>query len=286
MIELFDTTDSSADVNIGELLVSEGLASLGTTSSVQSTAVIKPFSALGKSKPAENEKVYVTAVESPECFYCQISGSEDKVTSLMGEISAVYDSMLANELAVTNISVGDVCCAQFSEDNQWYRALVEENNANKLSVRFIDYGNTETLSISRTKVLNDAFFVEPPLAIKCSLHGVQPLAAQTWLDEAATFFEELTSDKELDAKFLSFMEPFQIQLSDNGIDIGGELVNTRLAAAKLTSSVRSAGDEYAKPTVECSKMYDVSVTHISSPGKFYCQLVNLRDQLEGSKCKM
>ena len=286
VIELIDTTDSSVDVNMGELLVKEGLASLDTTSSATSAPVIKSVSTLGKFKPAENEKVYVTAAESLECFYCQISSTEDKVGSLMSEISAVYDTMPANELAVINISVGDVCCAQFSEDNQWYRALVEETNANELTVRFIDYGNTETLPISKTKVLNDTFFVEPPLAIKCSLHGVQPLAAQTWLDEAATFFAKLTSDKELDAKFLSFAEPFQIQLSDSGIDIGGELVNTRLAAAKPTPSARSVGDGYAKPTVECGEMYDVSVTHISSPGKFYCQLVNLRDQLEGSKCKM
>ena len=285
-IELFDTTDSSVDVNIGELLVKEGLATWSSPSPAKPAPAIKSLSALEKIKPAENEKVYVTAVESPSCFYCQINGSEDKLTSLMAEISVVYDSLPADELVVTRISVDDVCCAQFSEDNQWYRAVVEEKNGDDLTVRFIDYGNTETLPISRTKVLDDAFFQEPPLAIKCSLHGVQSSAGHTWQDKAATFFEEFTSETELDAKFLSFTEPFQVNLSSNGVDLGRELVNTDLAAAKPTSPCKSSSDEYTHPAVECGEMYDVCVTHISSPGRFFCQLVNLRDQLEGSKYKV
>lgn len=284
-IELFDTTDSSFDVNVSELLVKEGLATWNSPSSAKPAPAIKSLSAFEKIKPAENEKVYVTAVESPSCFYCQINGSEDKLIPLMAEISAVYDSLPAGELVVTRISVDDVCCAQFSEDNQWYRAVVEEKSGDDVTVRFIDYGNIETLPISRTKALDSSFFQEPPLAIKCSLYGVQPSPGQTWSDKAGTFFEEFTSEKELDAKFLGFTELFQVNLSDNGVDVGGELVNRGLAAAKPTSPGKSSSDEYTHPAVKCGEMYDVCVTHISSPGRFYCQLVNLRDQLDGSKCK-
>jgi len=282
-IDLYDTTNSSVDVNIGEQLVKEGLASLGSPSPAIQNLAIKSLSALGRPKPTANEKVYVTTVESPGCFYCQISSSEEKLSALMSEISAVYESLPANELAVASISVGDVCCAQFSEDNQWYRAVVEENNDSALTVRFIDYGNTETLPVERTKVLKDAFFNEPPLAIKCSLHDVQPFAGQTWTEEASTFFEQLTSEKELDAKFVSLTEPFHIQLSDSGTDIGQKLVKTKLAAGQPGSPGKSSSEDYPKPVIECGEMYDVCITHISSPGKFYCQLVKLSDQLEGSK---
>ena len=282
-IDLYDTTNSSVDVNIGEQLVKEGLASLGSPSPAIQNLAIKSLSALGRPKPTATEKVYVTTVESPGCLYCQISSSEEKLSALMSEISAVYESLPANELAVASISVGDVCCAQFSEDNRWYRAVVEENNGSALTVRFIDYGNTETLPVERTKVLKDAFFSEPPLAIKCSLHDVQPFVGQTWTEEASTFFEQLTSEKELDAKFVSLTEPFHIQLSESGTDIGQKLVKTKLAAAQPASPGKSSSEDYPKPVVECGEMYDVCITHISSPGKFYCQLVKLSDQLEGSK---
>ena len=228
-------------------------------------------------------------MESPGCFFCQISGTEEKLNSLMSEISAVYDSMSSEELVVNCINVGDVCCAQFSDDNQWYRAVVEDNTDNALTVRFLDYGNAETLPISRTKILTDAFFSEPPLAIKCNLSCVQPSAGGAWPDEAGSLFEELTLEKELDAKFISLGEPYEVQLSDDGVNIGEELVKAKLAlttksASEPTAPSKPASGGYTKPVVECGTMYDAVITHVSSPGKFYCQLVNMKEQLDGSKC--
>lgn len=284
-IELFDTTDESVDVNISELLVKEGLASHGSSKPV---VAVKPYAALAKANLTGNEKVYITAVESPGCFFCQISGAEEKLNSLMSEISAAYDSLSTEELAVNSINVGDVCCAKFSEDNQWYRAVVEDSADNALTVRFLDYGNAETLRISRTKILKDAFFSEPPLALKCSLVGVQPVS-EVWPQKAGLLLEELTLDKELDAKFLSLKEPFGVQLSDNGMDIGEELVKAQLASSTKSAAEPATPDKpasagYTKPAVECGQMYDVVITHVSSPGKFFCQLVNMKEQLDGSKC--
>lgn len=285
-IELFDTTEQSVDINIGDLLIKEGLAIHGTSKPV---IAVKSCAALGKAKPAENEKVYVSAMESPGCFFCLVSGTEEKLSTLMSEISSVYDSLSEEELALSAINVGDVCCAQFSEDNQWYRAVVEDNTNGALTVRFIDYGNTETLPISRIKILKDAFFAEPPLAVKCSLLGIKPTVSETWSDESATLFEELTSEKELDAKFSSVTEPFEIQLSESGVDIGEKLVRAKLAVSTQTAiepiaQGKSASGQYTNPVVECGKMYDVVMTHLSSPGKFFCQLVDMKEQLDGSKC--
>lgn len=285
-IELFDTTEQSVDINIGDLLVKEGLAIHGTSKPV---IAVKSYAALGKAKPAENEKVYVSAMESPGCFFCLVSGTEEKLSTLMSEISSVYDSLSEEELALSAINVGDVCCAQFSEDNQWYRAVVEDNTNGALTVRFIDYGNTETLPISRIKILKDAFFAEPPLVVKCSLLGIKPTVSETWSDESATLFEELTSEKELDAKFSSVTEPFEIQLSESGADVGEELVRAKQAVSTQTAiepiaQGKPASGQYTNPVVECGKMYDVVMTHLSSPGKFFCQLVDMKEQLDGSKC--
>lgn len=250
----------------------------------KTSSVMKSLSDLEKPCVSKNEKVYITAVESPESFYCQISGSEEKLISLMGKISAIYDSIPANELKINAISVGDVCCAQFSEDNQWYRAVVEGVNASELTVRFIDYGNLETLNIDRTKVLNDDFFSDPPLAIKCCLHNLQPSGGQTWADEAGTFLEGLVS--ELDAQFLSFTEPFKIQLRDSATDVQEELVKAGLAVIKSTVPGTTTVAEYIKPILKSGETCDVCISYVSSPGEFYCQLANLQEQLDGSKCKL
>lgn len=60
------------------------------------------------------------------------------------------------------LSLGDMCCAQFTIDNQWYRACIKtayspaqpnvvptlENNL-CVEVQYIDYGNSEWLPLSR-----------------------------------------------------------------------------------------------------------------------------------------
>lgn len=66
--------------------------------------------------------------------------------------------------------------AKYSEDENWYRAVVIETDAENVKVRFADFGNAEKIPIStaheRLKVLNDKEFLElPGLAFPISLNG-------------------------------------------------------------------------------------------------------------------
>ena len=48
------------------------------------------------------------------------------------------------------LSSGSPCCARFSEDNLWYRGKILERMSNsRFKVRFVDYGNCETVSFKR-----------------------------------------------------------------------------------------------------------------------------------------
>lgn len=68
----------------------------------------------------------------------------------------------SSEWEIFFLSLGDMCCAQFTIDNQWYRACIKtayspaqpnvvptlENNL-CVEVQYIDYGNSEWLPLSR-----------------------------------------------------------------------------------------------------------------------------------------
>ena len=71
---------------------------------------------------------------------------------------------------------GDAFLANFSVDDKWYRAVVEESDAENVKVRFIDFGNAENIPISeignRLKILKDEELLKlPSLAFPITLTG-------------------------------------------------------------------------------------------------------------------
>lgn len=72
--------------------------------------VVKFYVVFGKVKFVENEKVYVFVMEFLGCFFCLVSGIEEKLSIFMSEILFVYDFLFEEEFVLSVINVGDVCC--------------------------------------------------------------------------------------------------------------------------------------------------------------------------------
>ncbi|XP_032232054.2 uncharacterized protein LOC5507515 isoform X2 [Nematostella vectensis] len=105
-------------------------------------------------------------------------------------------------------SVGDFCCARFTEDDTWYRVQVisisqsddtdvqqvmdirgrylssssttstgslDDLSGVTVEVLCVDDGNREKLPLSRLRPLPDAFTVLPCQAVCCALSGIQPI---------------------------------------------------------------------------------------------------------------
>lgn len=53
--------------------------------------------------------------------------------------------------------VRDICVCQFSADNLWYRAEVEAVAGQKVTVRYVDYGNKEDTSVASMCEIVDQF---------------------------------------------------------------------------------------------------------------------------------
>lgn len=64
---------------------------------------------------------------------------------------------------------GEICAAKFTVDDEWYRVKVEKVQAGNATVRYIDYGNRETLPVVRLASLPAAYGSEKPFATEFNL---------------------------------------------------------------------------------------------------------------------
>jgi hypothetical protein len=92
------------------------------------------------------------------------------------------------------------------EDERWYRAVIEQVNShsNGIRVRFVDYGNEETVSDDSVKQIKAAYMKLPAQAIECSLDEVVTPAGngKRWLQEACEKFEELFGDDAFEVRVI------------------------------------------------------------------------------------
>lgn len=95
---------------------------------------------------------------------------------------------------------GELVSAQFTQDDQWYRAKVKRASAMRKEAElvFIDYGNVETLPFTRIRPLDPKFKGLSGQASEARLSFVQPVPREKDLGlEAWTRFQSLTEGRKL-----------------------------------------------------------------------------------------
>ncbi|XP_051002804.1 tudor domain-containing protein 1 isoform X5 [Acomys russatus] len=70
---------------------------------------------------------------------------------------------------------GEACCAKYTSDNFWYRAIVLETSDSSVKVLYADYGNMETLPLSRVQPIAARHLELPFQILRCSLDGLVEL---------------------------------------------------------------------------------------------------------------
>ena len=68
---------------------------------------------------------------SPTKFFCQKVESQSELEALMGEIANTYPGSVPS---LSSCQPGSMCCALYSADGSWYRAVLEENLGSTLKV--------------------------------------------------------------------------------------------------------------------------------------------------------
>ncbi|XP_056350433.1 tudor domain-containing protein 1 isoform X1 [Oenanthe melanoleuca] len=242
VVELTDTSGTPA-VNISSLLIEEGCAA-------EELSMVLPTprgSDVEQAKEDTRNKrmckwikltlnqtlsVIVCTVYNPGEFYCQISNSHEllALNSLNKSLSEYCQKTLPDVFEPEN---GDPCCAFYSEDGNWYRAVVKSITSNgSVRVSFVDYGNTEEVPLKNIRQISSSFLKLPFQAIKCWLSGIKP-GSSKWNPEATRRFHMYTSGLELQATVTSLSEDGAgVVLTDNSTDCP-KMINEILTSEKL-----------------------------------------------------
>ena len=234
---------------------------------------------------AENQKeeIYITSVDSPAQFWCQRVSSADGIEALMASLDNYYSA--TNHHSLSQVTAGSPCCGQFTEDNVWYRAVVRGTEpGGKAKVCYVDYGNQETLPLSRVQVLDPQFTRLPIQAISCGLYGIQPAGGSKWESRATGRMQELTEAGSMTITVRSVVEQnvnswalkhvlVDLMVSKQGqmISIADELVKFGLAVKEGASvSAHAHSLQVRQATLKQKEMTEVEVTFASNPREFWC----------------
>lgn len=112
---------------------------------VEETKVVEEVE---KNEPNERAinltRIVITEVNNDLHFYAQHVDDGPKLEQLMTQLRSELELRPPVPGAYTP-KVGDTCVAQFSLDNEWYRAKVQKIEGAKIHILFIDYGNVSCL---------------------------------------------------------------------------------------------------------------------------------------------
>uniref|UniRef100_A0A8C8RT59 Tudor domain containing 6 n=1 Tax=Pelusios castaneus TaxID=367368 RepID=A0A8C8RT59_9SAUR len=218
--ELFNIVDLITPFqSVSHFLMEKGLARPGQPEKYLASSVqlYSYYYSTHDIKIGSEEEVYVTHIDSPWIFYCQLARSAnalEQLTNNIGRLSKVLHSLKMPQ------NPGNLCLARYT-DNQWYRGIVLKTSPNK-EVFFVDFGNTQVVKKDLIPIPSNAYdiLLLPMQAIKCSLSDISnvPKEATTWFETAVLdkSLKAIVVAKESDGKLI-------IELYDGNIQINAKM---------------------------------------------------------------
>ncbi|XP_021370867.1 RING finger protein 17-like isoform X2 [Mizuhopecten yessoensis] len=145
--------------------------------------------------PGTRFDAHLTCANDPSSFYVQQIGEESSYFhTVMKQMQDQYNMERGDAWTVYCPRIGMICVARYLADDTWYRAQVIDLPGNKMvTVRYVDYGNTETVDITKLCKILDMFLVLPVQAQHCQLSDVAPTEysqqAKRWWSDRVTMKE-------------------------------------------------------------------------------------------------
>uniref|UniRef100_G3U9G4 Tudor domain containing 15 n=1 Tax=Loxodonta africana TaxID=9785 RepID=G3U9G4_LOXAF len=137
---------------------------------------------------------FVAYVLNPSNFWVRTNDHQNEFQDIMRNINKFYDLCKNDELILRNPEPGLFCCARYSKDRRFYRAVITEINGYKINVYFLDYGHTDSIPCFDVKILLPEFCELPALAMCCSLAHVFPVE-DIWVKTAIDYFKKIVLNK-------------------------------------------------------------------------------------------
>ncbi|XP_064594560.1 RING finger protein 17-like [Liolophura sinensis] len=206
--EVLDDGQLSVDItlpdgtNLSDLLISENLAvrfiSIEEMAKLSNNIleVLKeknPFDLCDLPGPDTLIPIVLTHVEMPDVVYFQrgrpnpeetdsYSQKVSKELTALEKLFSEINTFAPTALLFEKPRSGAPCCAQYSADHCWYRALMisVQEDKRKAYVCFVDFGNSEYVSFDRLRIMPAQFMILPAQACRCHISNIAPSAGQSW----------------------------------------------------------------------------------------------------------
>lgn len=220
---------------------------------------------------------YVSHYENPESFWIQLQSDEKEIEVFNSDLQANCE--LTNE--EFDFTPGEYCCAFSNEFESWYRCLVLKRKGAEVEVRYVDFGNIETLNVKNLVPMPKTCLSIPPFATKVSL-------TNEFTNEQSIELKEQMGEECIIVKITSASEPWQVDVNLFGV---GDLRQTIFKTSsiiknnreihiepKITNSRENLDLNTEKITITDHELVsgDVQayVSAVESPSKFWMQLVS------------
>ena len=282
---------SPSQESLNQFLIKQGLATANPPGDqpVQSAS----------SAPASDSRVYASAVplvDVPQGTTCRVLVSEvqrpDKIFFQVLNNENVNGLLTLSDTLNTHCSttdsspyrpvLGELCCAKFSEDQCWYRAVVvQEITESQMMVAFVDYGNQAEVAVNSIRRITSSFTRLPFQARECFLAGMQPVSGSSWSNDAVKFLKERLTPQKPEPFFAKFDSTekgdgcFGVQLFE--VDPSGEpgnSVSQDMIQRGLARSQSDDGCTALQMIVPVVDQFDVVVTLVVHPGEIWAQALD------------
>ncbi|XP_076751739.1 protein tudor [Xylocopa sonorina] len=224
--------------------------------------------------------VFISRVNSPNDFWIQTESNTTELNMMLDRLQAAPTFVPLN-----TSEVGTICAANYSEDDQWYRAKILSQSEHGTEVLYIDYGNTAITNEIRmlpVDIINIA-----PLAKHCALK--KPDTIDCWPSEAYKTFGKLATDGESTFQFEILddtTDPIYVKLSYNGRNVVDILVpfSETMSKDTITKTDENLCGNESESSEETIKTKDKNETNDEDDDKVYSADVNRsQDGIENIK---
>uniref|UniRef100_A0A3P8TKQ9 Tudor domain-containing protein 1 n=1 Tax=Amphiprion percula TaxID=161767 RepID=A0A3P8TKQ9_AMPPE len=192
---------------------------------------------------------------------------------------------------------GTVCCAQFSEDKQWYRAKVMAySSEERVCVGYLDFGNSEEVDLGHLRRISTSLLALPMQAMPCGLAGVRPVA-ERWSEDCLVALQRRVSNRILHIEIQGAHEGKALvamidETSDPQANVAELLISAGYAAPapapQADETTTSAEPNVSPPVTEPLVWSSIELpcdgqtvallaSVVENPGDFYCQIANPAD---------
>ncbi|KAH8034217.1 hypothetical protein HPB51_021887 [Rhipicephalus microplus] len=149
--------------------------------------------------------IVISFYKTPSEFWIQLDSSANILEDILKSLQEYYSSSSTQRREIT-VKAGMYCAAYYADDGRWRRARILQVLKGHVKVFYVDFGNSDRVSMDYLCFLEEEFTTYPAQALWCTIKNMESAAGSgIWRFPAIRAFRDKISaqGKKLQAFFYS-----------------------------------------------------------------------------------